>query len=100
MLTPVIVRMVIACLLTTALIGPAAAANKCEVKTTTCIDARTGQARVCSTTICTDEKGDIISINTIVLKETGGSEGAKPPKGKVELKDLNVTKQLDKSSPK
>ena len=98
MLSP-IVRTVLASLLMSALIGPTAAATKCEVKTSTCIDARTGQARICQTTICKDDKGEIVSIDTIVLKETAPTAGPTGPKGKAQLKELNVIKKIDKASP-
>jgi hypothetical protein len=51
---------------------PAGAATRCETVTRACIDARNGTARVCVTTICKDDKGDIVSVDTIVLKDDGG----------------------------
>lgn len=77
---------------------PTTAETKCTTKTYVCTDSRQG-ARVCITTVCTDDKGDIVSTDTIVLKEgeqapTGGS------KTKVKLRDMSVTKQMDKASSK
>ncbi len=55
----------------------ASAALKCEMRTKPCIDGRTGEPRVCITTICHDD-GEIVSIDTIVLKEGDGSKPEKP----------------------
>lgn len=76
----------------------ALAETKCEVNTGPCVDARTGETRVCSTTTCKNEKGEVVSITTIVLKD-GGVQGGTGSKSKVPLRDLNVTKQIDKASP-
>jgi hypothetical protein len=76
---------------------PATAATKCTTKSYVCTDSRQGP-RFCITTICIDDKGDIVHTDTIVLKEDGQT-GSGGPKGKVQLRDMNVTKQLDKSTP-
>ena len=81
-------------------LGGALAEVKCEVRTTTCIDARTGQARVCSTTICRDENGKTISVDTVVLKGDSNSVDATEPRAKGQIHELTPTKKIDKSSPK
>jgi hypothetical protein len=56
-----------------------AAAETCEVTTSTCLDTRTGLPRVCMTTTCKNELGEVTSTNTIILrgtKDTG--EGKRP----------------------
>ncbi|MFN4140319.1 hypothetical protein [Aestuariivirga sp.] len=63
-------------LLLSSLQVPSWAAAKCEMHTKTCVDGRTGQARVCITTICRKD-GEIVSIDTIVLLE---GESSPPPK--------------------
>lgn len=65
----------------TAPIGVGSAAVKCEIHTRTCIDGRTGQARVCITTICRNDD-EIVSIDTIVLKD-GDSESPQHVKPKL-----------------
>jgi len=57
--------------------GTALAATKCEIHTKPCIDGRTGQPRVCITTICRDGE-DTISIDTIVLHEGSEPSLARP----------------------
>jgi len=76
---------------------PALAETKCEVNTSPCVDARTGETRVCSTTTCKNEKGEVVSVTTIVLKD--GVQGEKGTKGKAPLQDVNVMKKIDKASP-
>jgi hypothetical protein len=72
--------------------GPATAETKCTTKTYVCLDSRQGP-RLCITTICTDDKGDIVSTDTIVLKDGEQPGTTVGPKGKVQLRDMNVTKR-------
>jgi hypothetical protein len=56
-----------------------AAAVKCETHTHTCTDVRTGEPRVCVTTMCKNEEGEVVSINTIVVREGKDDGGASAP---------------------
>jgi hypothetical protein len=76
----------------------AAAEAKCETKVQTCNDARLGP-RPCMITICTDDKGAIVSTDVLVFKEnvpateTGGTKGTKAPKVTAPRPGAAVVKQ-------
>ena len=65
----------------TAMIGPALALN-CTTKSGTCYDTRTKEYRKCTTKVCLDDKGVVVSTET-VLELQGG--GGKQPKPKISL---------------
>ena len=65
-----------------------AAALKCTNTTYKCVDAVTKQVRTCTTTTCTNDTGDIVSIDTVVEKQ--GDTGA-PPKPKIPLPKAPAT---------
>jgi hypothetical protein len=77
---------------------PASAEIKCTTKSYVCVDSRQG-ARLCITTVCIDDKGEIVSTDTIVLKDDGQT-GTGGQKGKVQLRDMNVMKKVDKATSK
>jgi hypothetical protein len=59
---------------------PCDAASNCTSKSSPCIDAKTGEARVCTTTTCYDENGKEISSVTVVTKQSSNDTGgAKAP---------------------
>lgn len=64
--------------------SPCYAESNCTSKSSPCIDAKTGETRVCTTTTCYDENGKEISSVTVVTKQgssgTGGGEGPIKPK--------------------
>jgi hypothetical protein len=69
--------------LLTLLANPAvssAAESNCKTKSSPCVDAKTGETRVCTTTTCYDDKGNEISTTTIVTMQgaTTGSGKSKP----------------------
>jgi len=67
-------------------LGPAVAA-KCQTTKSSCIDLTTKQFRTCTTTTCTDDKGNVTSSTTTV--EMKGSSGT--PKLKVPLPQAPAT---------
>lgn len=60
------------------------AESNCTSKSSPCIDAKTGETRVCTTTTCYDENGKEISSVTVVTKQgsndTGGAKAPIKPK--------------------
>ncbi|HZP10362.1 hypothetical protein [Methyloceanibacter sp.] len=62
--------------------------NNCKTKSNPCIDAKTGETRVCTTTTCYDDKGNEISTVTVVTMQgdTGGTMGPGKPKPGVKSK--------------
>jgi hypothetical protein len=60
-----------------AVLSPAAAL-KCETSTYPCVDVRTGP-RMCQTTICKNDRGEVVSINTVVVREGKDDGGASAP---------------------
>lgn len=64
--------------------APVLAAVTCQTSQGICHDAKTGETRNCTTKVCTDEKGKVVSTETVVEKKgskgTGASTGpTKPP---------------------
>lgn len=54
-----------------------AVALKCQTSSGTCYDTRTKEHRKCTTKVCTDDKGTVVSTET-VLELKGGGSGVKP----------------------
>ncbi len=62
--------------------------SNCKTKSSPCIDAKTGETLVCTTTTCYDDKGKEISTVTVVTMQgdTGGATGPGKPKAGVNSK--------------
>jgi hypothetical protein len=61
-------------------LGPAMAL-KCQTSAGTCYDTKTKEYRKCTTKVCTDDKGTVVSTETVLEMQGGGSGGR--PKSKV-----------------
>jgi hypothetical protein len=72
-----------------------AAESNCKSSSSPCIDARTGETRVCTTTTCYDDKGNVISTTTIVTMQ-GGTTGQGKPKPGVKSKLLESPKMQNR----
>ena len=57
-------------LLLTAMPSPALA-YKCSTSTGTCYDTKTKEHRKCTTKVCTDDKGTVVSTETVVEMQGG-----------------------------
>jgi hypothetical protein len=66
----------------------ASAESNCKTKSSPCIDAKTGETRLCTTTTCYDDKGNEISTITVVTMQgdTGGATGSGKSKPDVKTK--------------
>lgn len=69
---------------------PAIAETRCEVKTHICTDVKSGP-RTCQTTICKNEKGEVQSIDTIVLKDGTVKGNPRSPQSKTQLPERSTT---------
>jgi hypothetical protein len=58
-------------------LGPAAA--KCSQSTYQCPDVTNKQNRTCTTTVCTDDKGAVLSVSTTVEMEGGKAQPKAAP---------------------
>ncbi len=58
-------------------LGPAVAEVKCQTSQGKCLDSRTHETRNCTTKVCTDSNGTIVSTETII-EVKGDSGGSKP----------------------
>jgi hypothetical protein len=56
-------------------------ALKCTTSSGTCYDTRTKEHRKCTTKVCTDDKGTVVSTETVVELKGGGGK----PKVKTDL---------------
>ena len=54
-----------------------AMALKCQTSSGSCYDTKTKEYRKCTTKVCTDDKGTVVSTET-VLELQGGGGGGKP----------------------
>ena len=63
-------------LISAAWLGPALAL-KCQTSSGSCYDTKTKEYRKCTTKVCTDETGTVVSTETVVEKQ-----GVVPPKRK------------------
>jgi len=71
-------------LVLTAMIGPALALN-CTTKSGTCYDTKTKEYRNCTTKVCLDDKGAVVSTETVLELQGGG----KHPKPKIRLPETS-----------
>jgi hypothetical protein len=58
-------------------VDPVLAETKCQTSEGTCFDTRTKEYRKCTTKVCTDETGKVLSTETEIYME-GGSRTSKP----------------------
>ena len=65
-----VVRTTLPLLLLTATFSPALA-YKCSTNTGTCYDTKTKEHRKCTTKVCTDDKGTVVSTETVVEMQGG-----------------------------
>ena len=63
-------------LMLTAMLNPALALN-CTVKEGVCFDTKTKKYRNCTTRVCLDNKGNVVSTETTIEKQAG--DGGKKP---------------------
>jgi len=69
-------------LMLTAMLNPALALN-CTTKEGTCFDTKTKKYRNCTTKVCLDDKGSVVSTETILEKQAG--DGGKKPRPRISL---------------
>jgi hypothetical protein len=72
--------------------------STCTTTSTPCVDARSGESRICTTTTCVDGDGNVLSTTTIVTLRRGtkvGVAGRSPTKtlGAVNTPIQSVNKQ-------
>jgi hypothetical protein len=52
-----------------------AMALKCQTSAGTCYDTKTKEYRKCTTKVCTDDKGTVVSTETVLEMQGGGAGG-------------------------
>jgi hypothetical protein len=57
-----------------------AMALKCQTSAGTCYDTKTKEYRKCTTKVCTDDKGTVVSTETVLEMQGGGGGGTPKPK--------------------
>ena len=55
-------------------------ALKCQTSSGTCYDTKTKEYRKCTTKVCTDDKGTVVSTETVLELQGGGGGGKSKPK--------------------
>lgn len=58
-------------------LSPAMALN-CQTSAGTCYDTKTKEYRKCTTKVCTDDKGTVVSTETVLEMKGGGGRAPKP----------------------
>jgi hypothetical protein len=75
-------------------LGPAAGEIKCQTSSGPCLDTRTNETRTCTTKVCTDDNGKIVSTeSTIALKRDGNSSTSKPKAPVSKIQKSGTVKQ-------
>lgn len=83
---------VLSLLISIVVLSPALAEIKCSTSSGTCYDVKSHEYRKCTTKVCLDDKGTVISTETVVEMQ-GGTGGGKPPKANLPKATTGAVRQ-------